>query len=101
MQGNGIGEVAQDLVIRAFGRHDITLHIDVRYAPANKRLACILGNKFPADDGCKGGGGSLGKHDSKFIDSVESALYANNNYGSGSNTGFDKSSRSGIFHYCV
>jgi len=59
MTSHRMPETSQNLVIRAFGRHDITLHINAHYAPANQRLACILGNKFPADDGCMGGGTSI------------------------------------------
>jgi len=70
MQGNGMGEEAQNLVLRAFKRHDITLHIDARSAPANQRLACILGNNFPADDGCMGGGGSGSHNDNLFFRSA-------------------------------
>ncbi|RLF72686.1 MAG: hypothetical protein DRN35_00185, partial [Thermoplasmata archaeon] len=42
MEGHRMEERPQNLVIRAFGRHDITLHID---------------------DGCMGGGGNIGRHD--------------------------------------
>ncbi|RLF69725.1 MAG: hypothetical protein DRN35_05590 [Thermoplasmata archaeon] len=99
MQGNGIGEVAQDLVIRAFGRHDITLHIDVRYAPADQRLACILGNKFPADDGCMGGGEGNIPYSYMFYRSLLTKTPHFNEYYKDQN--YFSIDRREIFHYCI
>jgi len=115
---NSIGITGYEGLMYRWGaqpdRKDIFVEVDWMkgHKPSRKALELVILSFYRAcrlnifitlhiDDGCMGGGGSLGKHDSKFTDSVESALYANNNYGSGSNTGFDKSSRSGIFHYCV
>ena len=75
MTGHRMEETAQNLVIRAFGRHNITLHIDVRYALANQRLACILGNKIPADDGCMHGDEKILQNDMSDDDNTISVSF--------------------------
>jgi len=98
MTGHRMEERPRNLVIRALGRHDITLHIDARYAPANQRLACILGNKFPADDGCMGGGGNIGRHDD-YVDYNTQAGDFNDLWDFRDN--FFATEREDIFHYCL
>ena len=82
MQGNGMGEEAQNLVVRVFARHGITLHID---------------------DGCMGGGSRFGYFDRTFTPRDWKPAYGfhflvlpflPNSQPSLSN-------RQGIFHYCV
>ena len=75
MTGHRMLETSQNLVIRAFGRHNITLHIDVRYALANQRLACILGNKIPADDGCMHGDEKILQNDMSDDDNTISVSF--------------------------
>ena len=98
MTGHRMEERPRNLVIRALGRHDITLHIDARYAPADQRLACILGNKFPADDGCMGGGGNIGRHDD-YVDYNTQAGDFNDLWDFRDN--FFATEREDIFHYCL
>jgi len=93
MEGHRMEERPRNLVIRALGRHDITLHIDARYAPADQRLACILGNKFPADDGCMEGGASVA-----FVGSITKDEFLNNYYG---NNVYFRPDRHNIFRYAL
>ncbi len=80
MTGHRMRETPQNLVVRAFGRHDITLHID---------------------DGCMGGGGSIGWDDNGFITSVEeSSLYDSKGYDRTGSFGF-KPEHKGVFRYCI
>jgi len=80
MTGHRMEETAQNLVIRAFGRHGITLHID---------------------DGCMGGGGSIGWNDNGFITSAEeSSLYDSKGYDRTGSFCF-KPEHKGVFRYCI
>ena len=49
---------------------NIWLHIDARFTPMNQRFICILGNRFPADDGKMGGGEQLTHHENFYTDSI-------------------------------
>jgi len=51
------------------------------------------------DDGSMGGGGPI-PHADRLTQQIQNQLL-NNNYGSGSNTGFDRAAREHIFHYAV
>jgi len=92
MTGHRMEETAQNLVIRAFGRHNITLHID---------------------DGCMGGGEAITMTDDikeldwqdEFLDLKWGDGYTINNWRNndvtyGTNNHFTKE-RWHIFHYCI
>jgi len=78
MKGHRMEETAQNLVIRAFGRHDITLHID---------------------DGCKGGGEGNIPYSYMFYRSLLTKTPHFNEYYKDQN--YFSIDRREIFHYCI
>jgi len=88
MTGHRMLETSQNLVIRAFGRHNITLHID---------------------DGCMGGGGQTIPHPGHNRITFDDTDPNNPNYpdfmdykGTQANpSGYFEWNRKGIFHYCI
>ncbi|MEA3560117.1 MAG: hypothetical protein U9R75_12765 [Candidatus Thermoplasmatota archaeon] len=82
---------AQYKVVNSFEHHEISLHIDARFAPTDQRSVCILGNKFPADDGCMGGGDKIDYEESTTFDEFDDIKEEN----------FDWDKRGKIFHYCL